>query len=425
MEHYRPQHLAPDGAPRRGRRVRRAVAWVAPVALVALVGGGAAYGMSQRAGEPGVAAVAPSSTTTVGTTRGTTSSSTTTAPPPPREGTMAFAGDILIHSEVWHAADTGAGYDFVPMLAPVATQLSAADVAVCHLEVTLARPEDSLSSYPRFRAPLSLAANLASAGFDGCSVASNHSLDFGEQGVAATLGALDEAGLQHVGTARSPEEDARPAAYEVDGIRVAQLSYSYGFNGFLEPADKPWLVDQIDPASILADATAARAAGAEVVVVSMHWGNEYTHDVVASQQTVADALAAVPGAVDLIVGHHAHVVQPISRVGDMWVVWGMGNMLSNNAPRCCLTDATDGVIVTVTIGDLGPTRGVVGVKGVSFTPTWNERETFRVLPAAETLAAGVASAELAADLRASFERTAGHVLALTGADPGVAPDRLP
>jgi poly-gamma-glutamate synthesis protein (capsule biosynthesis protein) len=337
---------------------------------------------------------------------------------------MAFSGDVLIHSGVWKAADTGAGYDFSPMLAPVATQLSAADVAICHLEVTLARPEDALSSYPRFRAPRELAANLASAGFDGCSVASNHALDFGEQGVGATLTALDEAGLQHAGTARTPEEDAHPALYDVDGIAVAQLSYAYGFNGFVEPAEKPWLVDQIDPAVILADAQAARAAGAELVIVSMHWGNEYTHGVVEAQQTVADALAAAPGTVDLIVGHHAHVVQPISKVGDMWVVWGMGNMLSSNAPGCCTAEATDGVIVTVTVGDLGATRRDPGIKGVTFTPTWNERTTYRVLPAAETLATGTVPPDLAAALRTSYERTFGHILSLGGADFGVAPDRV-
>ena len=209
----------------------------------------------------------------------------------------------------------------------------------------------ALSSYPRFRAPRELARDLAEAGYDGCSVASNHALDFGEQGVVATLDALDEADLAHAGTARSPEENTRPAWYDVDGIAVAQLSYAYGFNGFVRPAGKEWLVDQIDPALILADAQAARDAGAELVVVSMHWGNEYRHEVVEAQQTVADALAAVPGAVDLIVGHHAHVVQPISKVGEMWVVWGMGNQLSNNAPRCCPAETTDGVVVTVTIGD--------------------------------------------------------------------------
>jgi poly-gamma-glutamate synthesis protein (capsule biosynthesis protein) len=386
---------------------------------LSLLGGGVAFGVARADGEPRVRATAATPGTT--TPDPSTSASTTTTTPPAREATIAFAGDVLIHSGVWEAADTGNGYDFSPMLAPIAPQLSAADLAICHLEVTLGRPEDPLSSYPRFRAPPALATDLAEAGFDGCSVASNHALDFGEQGVAATLDAFDQVGIDHAGTARSPEESAQPARYEADGIRVAQLSYAYGFNGFIRPTGKEWLVDQIDPALILADAQAARAAGAELVIVSLHWGNEYTHDVVAAQQVVADAIAAVPGAVDLIVGHHAHVVQPISKVGDLWVVWGMGNMLSNNTPRCCRDEATDGVVVTVTVGDVAGS-GSVGVKGIAFTPTWNERTTFRVLPAADALASLVDPA-LAADLRASFARTAESVLMLGARDLGVAPDR--
>ena len=345
---------------------------------------------------------------------------TTTTAPPLRAATLAFGGDILIHSDVWDTADTGNGYDFSSMLAPVAPRLSSADVAICHLEVTLARPGEALSSYPRFRAPTELAGDLADAGFDGCSVASNHALDFGESGVAATLDGLDAAGLAHAGTARAP--DARqPAFYEADGIRIAHLSYAYGFNGFTRPAGKEWLVNQIDPALILADAHTARAAGAELVVVSLHWGNEYVHDVVAAQQEVADALAADVGAIDLVVGHHAHVVQPISKVGSMWVVWGMGNLLSNNSPRCCTTEATDGVIVDVTIGDTAP-GGPVAVTGMTFTPTWNERDTFRVLPVEATLQAQTDEA-LIDDLSESLERTTAHIQSL--GSPAIGVTRAP
>lgn len=414
MGSYRPRHLT--GPDRAGRRASGRRGWVVAGVVTALAaGGGIAYALASD-GDPQVQAAAPPVTSSTSSTT-TTIATTTTAPP--RSATLAFGGDVLIHSGVWQAADTGAGYDFSPMLAPIAPQLTAADLAVCHLEVTLARPEDAPSSYPRFRAPRALATDLREAGFDGCSVASNHSLDFGEQGVVATLDALDEAGLAHAGTARSPEEDARPALYSAGGIAVAQLSYAYGFNGFVEPADRPWLVDQIDPAVILADAQAARAAGAELVVVSLHWGNEYRHEVVAEQQAVADALAAAPGAVDLVVGHHAHVVQPVSKVGDLWVIWGLGNFLSSNAPRCCPTETTDGVVVTVTVGD---TPAGVAVTDLAFTPTWNERQTYRVLPAAATLADGSAP-ELADQLRASFERTAGYVLSLGAGDLGVAPDR--
>jgi poly-gamma-glutamate synthesis protein (capsule biosynthesis protein) len=332
-----------------------------------------------------------------------------------------FGGDVLIHQGVWSAAAVpSGGFDFSPMLAPIAPALTAADLALCHLEVTLAPAGGTLSGYPRFRAPGALATDLAEAGYDGCSVASNHALDAGAQGITTTLDLLDAAGLGHAGTARTPEEDRRPATYVAGGIAVAHLSYAYGFNGLQPPAEEPWRVDPIDPARILADAREARAAGAETVIVSLHWGNEYDHDVTAHQQGVADALAAVPGAVDLVVGHHAHVVQGISKVGDLWVVWGMGNLLSNNSPRCCRDDATDGMLVTVALGDR-PDRAGVAVTGVRFTPTWNERRTFQVLPAAETLAAGVADPALAADLRASFDRTTQHALALSGGTLPITP----
>ena len=344
-------------------------------------------------------------------TTSTTQRPTTTTLPPLRSALLAFGGDVLIHEGVWEAAATGDGHDFTPMLEPIAPVLSAADLALCHLEVPLGRPGERLSGYPRFRAPAALATDLAEAGFDGCSVASNHALDQGEPGVVATLDALDGAGLGHAGTARSPEEDRAARLYDAGGIAVGHLSYAYGFNGFQPPSGREWLVDPIDPTRILEDAAAVRASGAELVVVSLHWGDEYAHGVTAAQQEVADALAAAPGAVDLVVGHHAHVVQPISKVGEMWVVWGLGNLLSNNSPRCCTTDATDGLVVTVAVGDRVDRSGVE-VRSITFTPTWNERSGYRVLPAAETLAAGSADAALAEALRTSWARTDGHVRAL-------------
>jgi poly-gamma-glutamate capsule biosynthesis protein CapA/YwtB (metallophosphatase superfamily) len=342
----------------------------------------------------------------------------TTTPPPLRQATLAFAGDVRIDSDVWNTAAVTGGYDFSPMLAPIAARLRNVDLAICHLDVTLARPSETLSDYPRFGAPIELARDLHAAGFDGCSVASDHALDFGEAGVVATLDGLDAATLAHVGTARAPE-DRRPAVYEAGGIRVAHLSYASGFGGE-RPVGKAWLADEIDPALILSDAHAARAAGAEVVVVSLHWGDEYVHEVVDAQRAIADALAADPGAVDLIVGHHAPVVQPISKVGSMWVVWGMGNLLSDDRPPCCTAEAADGVVVDVSIGDASP-GGPVAVTGVTFTPTWNERRAHRVLPAEATLAAQQDGA-LTDDLTTSLARTTEQVLSLGASDLGVTRD---
>jgi hypothetical protein len=356
----------------------------------------------------------------------TVPSTTTTAAAPPepeRSVTVAFGGDVLIHGAVWEAARTADGYDFSPMFDPVAGLLQGADVAICHLEVTLGRPGEPPTGYPMFRAPPELATDLAEAGFDGCSVASNHSLDRGEAGVAATLDAMDAAGLRHAGTARSAEERDAPVLYKAGGLRIAHLSYSYGFNGFTRPRGKEWLVNEIEPGLIVTDAAAARSAGADAVIVSLHWGVEYRHDIQPDQRAVAEALEAYPGAVDLVVGHHAHVVQPISRVGDLWVVWGLGNMLSNNTTACCPTTVADGLLVTVEL--TGSPGAGAAVSGVRYTPTWNERSGFRVLPAAASLAGPGLPPDLAAQLRASFERTSGHVLSAGGAAHGVVADLEP
>lgn len=357
----------------------------------------------ERARDDEVAAAAPGESPSTTAAPATTASTTTTTDAPRRSATIAFGGDVLIHQPVWEAARVNGGHDFGPMLEPIAPILTGADLAICHLEGTLARPGESFTGYPRFRAPTSLATDLAEAGFDGCSTASNHSLDHGESGVVATLDALEQAGLGHAGTARSAEEAGSLRRYDAGGIAVGHLSYSYGFNGLRAPSGKEWLANPIDPDRILADAAAQRAAGAELVVASLHWGNEYAHGITAEQQAVAEALAAVPGAVDLVIGHHAHVVQPISKVGDLWVVWGLGNLLSNNSPRCCTVVATDGLVVTVDVGDRED-RGGVEVRSITYTPTWNERQGFRVLPAGEALLAGTDPA-LAEALRASWTRT--------------------
>src|SRR5262249_53933595 len=166
---------------------------------------------------------------------------------------------------------------------------------------------------------------LADAGYDTCSTAGNHTLDQGAAGVRRTLDGLDAAGVKHTGSARSPNEAATPDILDVQGGRVAQLSYTYDFNSRSAPASRPWLANQTDPAAILAAARRARAAGAQVVIVSLYWGVEYQHQPTAGQTALARRLLADP-AVDLIVGCHAHITQPFQKINGKWVVYGMGNL---------------------------------------------------------------------------------------------------
>jgi poly-gamma-glutamate capsule biosynthesis protein CapA/YwtB (metallophosphatase superfamily) len=312
------------------------------------------------------------------------------------------SGDVLPHRSVVdraraYGARSGRSYDFGPMFAAIRPLVSAADLAVCHLEAPLSPTGRNLSGYPRFNAPPQLAAAIRAAGYDACSVASNHSMDQGAQGVAGTLAVLDKAGLRHAGTGRSPRE-ARPRLLAVRGARVALLSYTYGLNGFRLPRGRPWLVNQLHPSRILADARAARRAGSQFTVVFLHWGQEYRSAPTPGQRTLARKLLADP-AVDLIVGHHAHVVQPVQRIHGKWVAFGLGNSLSAQSAACCPAATQDGVLLQVTVVRKAG-RFVVGA--VRYTPTWVDHPSYRIHPVPQALASGSANPAM---LRPSLRRT--------------------
>ena len=163
------------------------------------------------------------------------------------------------------------------------------------------------------------------AGYDRCSTASNHSLDGGLPGVDATVAAFAEYGLGQSGVASSAET-VLPALETVNGIRVAHLSYTYGFDYGRLPADEPWRANVIKPQRIIADAKAVRAKGADVVILSLHWGNTQWIKQSPFQLSVAEEVTR-SGQVDLIIGAHTHLIQPISQVNGVWVVWGMGDLL--------------------------------------------------------------------------------------------------
>ena len=222
----------------------------------------------------------------------------------PDSFTVVATGDVLIHPRLTDQAEAdGRGkIDYRQLFAGVKPLVSGADLGICHLETPLAPEGGPYSGYPSFSAPPEIADALKDTGYDTCSTASNHTLDQGAAGVQRTLDKLDQTGLKHTGSARSAEEAGKLLILDVHGVKVAQLSYSFGFNGIKRPAGKPWLANEIDPDEILAAAREAKAAGAEVVIASLHWGVEYQHAVTAEQKQVAQKLTASPD-LDLIVGH--------------------------------------------------------------------------------------------------------------------------
>jgi poly-gamma-glutamate capsule biosynthesis protein CapA/YwtB (metallophosphatase superfamily) len=336
---------------------------------------------------------------------------------------LAATGDLLLHEPVTRRARVlagGRGYDFRPLFASVRPLLAAADLAICHLETPLSGDDQRISYWPRFSAPRELAPAARWAGYDTCTTASNHTLDQGSQGVRATLAALDAARLQHVGTARSAVE-ASWRLYRVRRVRVAHLDYTYGLNGIAVRAGQPWLVNRIDLRRILADARAARRAGAQFIVVALHWGQEYQSAPTSQQRTLARTLLRSTD-VDLLYGSHAHVVQPIERVDGKYVIYGLGNFLARHAPCSDTPPTRDGMILQVTVGQQ---HGRFAVRRITYTPTYVDPQTVTILPVAQALKRPGLTPALRQALLASFQRTVARVDALGAGRLGVEPDQRP
>jgi poly-gamma-glutamate synthesis protein (capsule biosynthesis protein) len=292
----------------------------------------------------------------------------------PAQLTVLASGDVLLHRTLWRQAARDArgrgqrGFDFRPLFAGVRGAVSGADLAICHLETPVGRPNGRFTGYPRFNVPPQVLAALAHTGYDTCSTASNHSLDQGTAGVRATLDALDAAGIAHAGTYRSAREHDTPTLLSVRGVPVAHLSYTFSFNGLRRPPGMSWLANHLRAKTVLHEARRARAAGAQIVVVSLHWGTEYSQRANGGQIRLAHQLLASPD-IDLILGHHAHVVQPFERIGDKWVVYGMGNHVAHQRSPA----TRDAVLARMTFRRTGPNRWRV-VRAEAL-PTWMRLES--------------------------------------------------
>ena len=287
--------------------------------------------------------------------------------------TIAASGDLLIHSPVFFQALANGGgerYQFRPMLAQVRRIVRKADLGVCHLEQPLT--QDDPHGEPTFRAPAGLAGAIRWVGWDACSTASNHAYDSLQPGIDFTVGRLDRNGIGHSGTNTQPNAP-RAAFMEAKGVKVALLAYTTRIIGMPLP-DNGWALNMAEPRRMLADARQAREQGAGVVIVSIHWGDEYVHAPSSLQRRLAGLLTRSPD-VTAVIGQHVHVVQPIRRVNGKPVVFGEGNLLSNQTPACCPVESQDGMIVKLVI-EAGPEGA--RVERVRYVPTFVQHPGFEV-----------------------------------------------
>lgn len=327
----------------------------------------------------------------------------TPEPPAPIDLTIEANGDFLVHAPVWQAAAQragGHGYDFGALFREIRPYVAGADLALCHVETPMT--PRAPRGYPVFNTPPALARAIRTTGWDACSTASNHTLDQGQYGIDHTLAALRANGIAAAGSASSASGARRIAMLEAKGVKVAFLAYTQLSNGQSQPAS--WSMNWATAAGIIADARRARREGAQVVIVNVHGGDEYSHVPNAAQRALASALTASP-AITAVVGQHVHVIQSIRRVHGKPVVFGEGNLISNQGAFARMpAGAQDGILallrIRVTPG------GADVLRRVDYVPVYVRHPDFTVIPVGIALRRGEGPAW---ELRASWQRTLGVV----------------
>ena len=312
-----------------------------------------------------------------------------------RTATVTVSGDLLWHDKVYQdgarqAAANGTGdYDFTKLFEKIKPIIESADLSICHEETPIVPEGGTLSSFPVFGTPAAVAPAIKDTGFDYCTLASNHSMDQGIAGITATTDAFDAAGLMHTGMYRTQEEADTPNIFTTaQGVKIAVVTGTYDLNGFSLPTGSEYAVDEMDADLMIEKAERARAAGADIVMAAVHTGIEYQLMPSPEQEEMYPALAA-SDAIDVIYGHHSHIVQPWDRINGKLVIYGLGNLVAQQDPSEPRT--FEGVIGKLTFAERNDGRfEVVDPEYIGTLLTVGTKETgaIQVLPVADSIAAG-------------------------------------
>ena len=313
---------------------------------------------------------------------------------PPASITISAVGDLMFHQGNLNNAynPKTSTYDFSGFLEYVKPYLTKSDLTIGNFETVTAGPSYGYTSYPCFNTPDTVLTALSGAGFDVLSTANNHCLDKGITGLSRTLQKIQSNKMVSIGT--STDGKNKQITKYINGIKVSILAYSSTFNGNdakLSVDQKKKYLSTINEKQIESDIKAVKARGTDVIIVIMHWGNEYQR-VPSPTQTALSKKVLAWGA-DIILGSHPHVIQKSEIVKingkDKFVIYSMGNFISgyrrtDKADRPNKIYTEDGVIVQLKI-DKDPNGGVI-IKNVNYVPTWvdktyvNNRPVFKIIP---------------------------------------------
>ena len=286
---------------------------------------------------------------------------------------LTFTGDIMCHSYQYNEAyDPSTGqYDFMHNFADMKKYFEKADFVIGNLETVFAGADVGISDYPCFNSPDSFADAIKDAGFDLLTTANNHCMDKRMPGTLRTLDILDGLDIDHVGTYRSAEARNEIYIKEINGMKIAFLSYTYGTNGIRVPEE--WLVNLMDEELIKNDIKRAKELGPDIIIVMPHMGNEYEEYVRDVFKNWAHMM--LDAGADIVVASHPHILQPMETVelanedGSTrtgFIMYSMGNFISSQTtpPR------NASILLNIELEKTGNDDACI--KKVSFVPIWTQ-----------------------------------------------------
>ena len=271
--------------------------------------------------------------TTVMTTEVTTEEETEAKFNPP-EIKVIMVGDVLLHDRVEKCAlQEDGSYDYSQIFAFLEKDIKAANLAIVNQEVIIGGEELGISGYPCFNASYTMADALAKAGFDVVCHGTNHALDKGKKGLLNCMAnwKAKYPDMAVLGINESEEEYNDIYVYEQEGVKIAVLNYTYGTNGIKLPSDMPYAVDMLEEEKVVADIKKAEQI-ADFTIVCPHWGTEYVLKETEEQRRWAQIF--LENGVDLVIGTHPHVIEPIEMLKDentghqMLVYYSIGNFVN-------------------------------------------------------------------------------------------------